>query len=275
MKLLLAKIIGFFINIIAFISPSYAARLAIKLFSTPRKGKLTEEAIDFLNTAFQEEVNCDGLPIMTYRWLGRKQTILLVHGWESNSYRWKDLITSLKVMEYNIIALDAPAHGRSGGSTFNAITYSECIYYVAKKFNANIIVAHSLGGMSTILFQHKYQLPTLKEIVLLGAPSNYEDVFKRYTKMMSYNKSLVNSINNFALKQFGNLPEYYNTATFSHSINAKSLIIHDEDDDIIPYGDALNYKEHFKNSNLITTKNQDHSLKSKEVENYILEFISE
>lgn len=275
MKLLMAKIIGFFINIIAFVSPNYAARLAIKLFSTPRKGKLNEEATDFLGTAFQEEIECEGIPIMTYRWLGKKQTILLVHGWESNSFRWKDLILSLKSQDYNIIALDAPAHGRSGGNTFNAVDYSECIYKVVQKFQVDTVIAHSVGGMSTILCQHKYQLPYLRQLVLLGAPSNFKDIFKRYSDMMSYNKSLINSVNKFVLENFGNLPEYYDTAKFSNEIDLKGLIIHDINDKVIPYDDALDYQTNIQKGKLISIQNHDHSLKSKEVDNYILEFISE
>ena len=55
---------------------------------------------------------------MTYRWLGKKETILLAHGWESNSFRWKDLIVKLDTaLDYNVIALDAPAHGRSSGES--------------------------------------------------------------------------------------------------------------------------------------------------------------
>ncbi|WP_298236828.1 alpha/beta hydrolase [uncultured Algibacter sp.] len=275
MKLVIAKITGFFINIIAYISPNYAARLAINLFSTPRKGKLTEEATNFLNSAFQEDVTFKNSSIMTYRWLGDKETILLVHGWESNSFRWKDLIESLKSQGFHVIALDAPAHGKSGGKSFNVIDYAECIYLVAKKFKVNIIVGHSLGGMAAVLFQYKYKLPNLRRIALLGAPSNYEGVFNRYINMMSYHKPLVKSINDFALKRFGNLPEYYDTAMFSNELNAKGLIIHDLGDNIIPYEDALDYSKNFREAKLISTKNHDHSLKSEEIDKYIIEFITD
>ena len=91
------------------------------LFTTPRAGKINEEQSDFLHTAYQEELKYENHRIMTYRWLGTKQTILLTHGWESNSARWKKLIIALKNKGFNVVALDAPAHGRSGSSVFNAI----------------------------------------------------------------------------------------------------------------------------------------------------------
>ena len=274
MKLFLAKLIGFYINMIAYISPSYAACLAISLFSKPRKGKHTNEAINFLDTALQEEINFKDFSIMTYRWLGNKETILLVHGWESNAFRWKNLIETLKPQCFNVVAIDAPAHGKSGGASFNVIDYSECIHLVAKKFNAQTIIGHSIGGMAAIICQYQHKLPTLKRIALLGAPSNYKDIFKRYINMMGYHKLLTKSIDEFVLKLFGHLPRYYNAARFSKDLTLKGLIIHDIEDTIIPYQDALDYKANFANSKFITTNNLDHSLKANDVNNHILEFIS-
>ena len=69
---------------------------------------------------------------MTYYWEGNNKTILLAHGWESNSFRWKNLITELQRYGYSIVALDAPAHGDSGSKMFNAILYSEFINMLLK-----------------------------------------------------------------------------------------------------------------------------------------------
>ncbi len=159
MKQVIPKSIGVIINFISLFSPRTAGKIAIKLFSSPRRKRLKEIERDFLETAFIEDLKYDNTTIMTYRWLGKKDTILLVHGWESNSVRWKDLIIKLSALDYNVIALDAPAHGRSGGKVFNAVIYSECINLVVKKFNAKIIIGHSVGGMATTFFQYKYQLP--------------------------------------------------------------------------------------------------------------------
>ena len=274
MKIILAKLIGFFINCIALFNLKAAVHLAVKLFSTPLKGKHVPEGKDFLNTAFQEEVICKDVSVMTYRWLGKKDTILLVHGWESNAFRWKDLILKLILRDYNVIALDAPAHGRSGGKSFNVIDYSECIYRVAKKFNAKTVIGHSMGGMATVFFQYKYKLPYLKKIVLLGAPSNAKGIIKRYTKLMGYSNRVIKALDFYVLNRFGNTLDYFDSAQFSKDITAKGLIIHDVDDTIIPYNDALTYKSQYVNAELISTKNLDHSLKSEETEKHILKFIN-
>lgn len=273
MKELLVKLVGNYINMLSYVSKPYAADKAMYLFTKPRAGKISEEQSDFLHTAYQEELNYENHHIMTYRWLGIKQTILLTHGWESNSARWKKLIIALKEKGFNVVALDAPAHGRSGSSVFNAILYAEFINVVAKRFSPDIIIGHSVGGMASAYFQHKYQFTQLKKIILLGSPSEFQDVFKRYTDMLGYNQRMVSQLQHTILDRYGSPADTFSTAKFLTNITSEGLIIHDEDDRIIPYNDALLIKNSFKNSRLITTKGLGHSLMDATVAEHIYAFI--
>lgn len=274
MKNNIVKLIGAYYNLISYLSKNMAADKALVLFTTPRKGrKLNEEQREFLDTAYQEEYKYGSNTVMTYRWLGEKPTVLLVHGWESNSYRWRSLIVQLNKKGHNVVALDAPGHGNSGSRIFNAILYSEFINVVAKRFQPEIIIGHSVGGMATVFFQKKYQLDSIKKVVLLGAPSEFTDVLKRYTDMLGFNQRITDQLNVTILERFGDKPENFSTAKYLETINSKGLIIHDELDKIIPYSDALLIKNSFKDSVLITTKGLGHSLSDETVSNHIHDFI--
>ena len=273
MSSILIKFIGQSLNGLSYISKSYAANKALELFSKPRKGQITEIQASFLNTAIKEKISYNTYQIMTYRWGNNGPTILLVHGWESNSARWKPFIKHFENSPYTLIALDAPAHGNSGSSTFNALLYAEFINEVAKKFQPSIIIGHSVGGMATVFFQHKYQLKSVEKLVLLGVPSEFKDILKRYTDMLSYNRKISNHLNVVIAKRFGSSPESFSTAKHIRSINSDGLIIHDEDDKVIPFNDALQIKNNFKNSKLISTKGLGHSLNHKTVITHVSEFI--
>lgn len=274
MKKHIVKVIGKSINFVSYFSPYFAAHLAINLFSRPQKGKTKINESKFLNTSIKEALTINNFSIMTYRWMGTKDTVLLAHGWESNASRWKNLIELLKSNDYNIIALDAPAHGYSGSKLFNALMYSECISMVAKKFNANIIVGHSVGGMASIFAQKNDHIQSLNKLVLLGAPADFLGVFNRYENMMGYNAKVSNAMHKYVLKHYNHLPEYFSAANFSKEITAKGLIIHDKKDRIIPFKDALKYKENYENSELVSTRGQGHGLKSEQVYTHILEFLN-
>lgn len=274
MKRFLIKIVGFYINLLSVFSSKFAAKKALNLFSTPRKGNITEDQVDFINTAFKEELVYSDYELMTYRWLGKNKTVLFAHGWESNSARWQKFIEALQKLDYNIIALDAPAHGNSGSKYFNALLYAEFINVVVKKFNPNILIGHSVGGMSTVFSNHKYKFANIEKMILLGTPSKLTNVFKRYVDMMSYNKSIETQINNIIFDRFRKYPKDFSTAKFLEAAFFKGLIIHDEKDPIIPYGDAVLIKDSFKNSKLITTRNLGHSLNNFEVANHVADFIN-
>lgn len=273
-KKLIPKIIGSYLNVLSYVSTNYAANKALHLFSTPRKGSISENQQKFLNTAAQEILFYDDLPIMTYHWEGPKQKILLVHGWESNSARWKKKIIHFKNEGFNIIALDAPAHGASGSKVFNALLYSEFINVVANKFKPEIIIGHSVGGMASVFFQQKYQHKSIEKIVLLGAPSEFKDVLKRYVQMLGYNKKIEGGLRTIIFDRFGAHPEHFSTAKFIRKINTEGLIIHDTKDPIIPYSDAELISKNHSRSLLISTKGLGHSLNDKTVTKSILDFIN-
>ena len=268
------KSIGNVLNATSFISPKYATRQALNLFASPRKGHYTDEQIPTMESAYFEELDYSEGSIATYRWLGKNKTVLLAHGWESNSSRWSYILSELKAYNYNIIALDAPAHGKTSGEQFNAILYSECIAIVAKKFHPEIIIGHSVGGMASVFCMHNYKVPSIKKLVLLGAPAHFTGVFTRYKNMMGYNERISQGLDSIVKERFGQPVDYFSAANFTESFEAKGLIIHDEKDKIIPYEDAQLFASSYKNSELITTKGLGHSLNDKSLIPKIIEFIN-
>ena len=273
-KKALPKIVGTSLNTISYIAPKYASTKALDLFATPRKGRLTEKQKRFFDHADQRILKYEDYNIQTYHWPGKKATILLAHGWESNTYRWKSLVKKLLKNDYNIVALDAPAHGQSSGTKFNAILYSEFINVVANHYQPEVIIGHSVGGMATVFFQYKHQLNSVKKLVLLGAPSEFTKIFKNYVNMLSYNSKIEKGLNQLVLDKYDNEPAYFSSANFSKDIEAKGLIIHDKSDKIIDYDEAELIAKHYKNSTLKTTEGLGHSLKHDSIDDAIINFIN-
>ncbi|WP_034061817.1 alpha/beta fold hydrolase [Lacinutrix jangbogonensis] len=267
------KIIGNVLNAVSYVSPKYASDKALDLFSTPRQGRVLENQKVFLDSAEALHLKYESISISTYQWKGNGKTILLAHGWESNTHRWETLITKLKTLNYNIVSLDAPAHGASSGKQFNAVLYSECIHLTAEHYKPDIIIGHSVGGMASGFYQNNYQNKDLEKLILLGAPSEFTSVFKRYVDMMGYNERIENGLNNLVLDRFKKLPSYFSLANFVKTIHTKTLIIHDVDDKIIPYNDAKMIAENHKNATLISTTGYGHGLRNDVVYDHVIDFI--
>ena len=268
------KSIGNVLNASSYLSSRYASKKAIHLFSKPRKGRYNEEQNSIIATAIKTQLKCDNLDISVYNWKGNGPTVLLAHGWESNASRWNYILEDLQALDYNIIALDAPAHGNSGGKFFNAVLYSDFISVVTKSFEPEVIIGHSVGGMASIFCLYNYRLPSISKLISLGAPAHFEGVFSRYKSMMGYNKRISKGLENLVLERFGKSTDYFSAANFTKGFKIKGLIIHDKKDKIIPYEDALLFSNKFKNSELISTTGFGHGLKDKSLTPKIIAFIN-
>lgn len=268
------KTIGNALNATSYVSPRYASKKAIHLFSKPRKGRYNENQNAIIATAKRTQLSWHDLDISVYVWEGNGPTILLAHGWESNASRWSYLLKDLRAQDYTVIALDAPAHGNSGGKVFNAVLYSEFISETVKYFKPEVLIGHSVGGMASIFCLHNYQLPSVTKLISLGAPAHFDGVFSRYKNMMGYNHRISKGMERLVVERFGKTTDYFSAANFTKDFEIKGLIIHDKKDKIIPYEDALLFSNKFKNSELITTEGFGHSLKDNSLTPKIIDFIN-
>ncbi|MGC6525404.1 MAG: alpha/beta hydrolase [Flavobacteriaceae bacterium] len=274
MKEIIPKFVGQCLNFLSVFNTSLASKLALNLFSIPLKGRL-KVPHPTLEKATKEVFYYNHIPIQTYHWQGKKETVLLVHGWESNSGRWKNIIQRLQQEEYNIVALDAPAHGASGSSSFNAILYSKFITVVSKNFKPKFFIGHSVGGMAISFFIKNNNYTFSEKVVFLGVPSGFPGILNNYIKLMGYNSKIAEGLELCIQRKFNQPSTYFNTSHFIKHMDSKGLIIHDENDPVIPFSDAIEIQSNFKNSRLVSTKGLGHGLKGKQVIEHIIDFLKD
>lgn len=277
MKKLLNKYIplcyGLYFNTLAIFSKKKAAKKAFELFCTPRKGRVLPQQKDFLDAAKVEKIEADGVHFQTYHWPGNKDTVLLLHGWESNSFRWRNLITFLKKEQFNIIAVDAPAHGYSTSKTFTAPLYVKGIKPAVEEYKPRHIIAHSIGGMSALYFHHKYPNASVEKIVTLGSPSDFSIIVKGYQDFLALNKKVMNAMDEHFFKLFGFRMNEFSTSRFSEKFDIDGLLIHDELDKVAPVNGSEKVHANWANSILFKTKGLGHSLHQDEVSTQIVDFL--
>ncbi len=281
MKQLLKKwlpiLIGKQITLVFLFSPKKAHNMAFRLFCKPLKGKVTPEQQEFLDDAKDLVILVNNLEIQTYRWGGdpNKETILLVHGWDSNSHRWKTIIPTFLEHGYTIVALDAPAQGNSSGKILNVPLYTECLEAVIKKYQPDHIVGHSVGGMTTIYHQYKYPNPDIKKLVVLGPPSELKLIMQGFQETLQLSDRFMQSLDQFFKDRFGFNYHEFSIAAFAGSLKQEGLVIHDRLDRIAPFAASKAIHRNWDNSKLKATKGYGHSLYHEDVNTAMLDFIKE
>jgi predicted alpha/beta hydrolase family esterase len=274
--LLLAKSIGLYINLLSFVAPKKAVQKAYAVFSTPRKGKIQIDAIpEILKGAEAVAFDFDGKIIQTYIWKGNETVLFLIHGWESNSARWKKALPYIIKSGNTIVAIDAPAHGLSSGRDFNAHKYSQYIHHVARMYPPKILIGHSIGGKACLHYQTIHNNLNVEKIVVLGAPSDFKVIFENYVSLLGLNSKVNNELINFYKENFNLSNQEIGGPLFSDNKNLKGLIAHDLEDTVVSFAEAKKNANAWKEAVFIETKGLGHSMNDEELFEKIREFISE
>ncbi|WP_299220005.1 alpha/beta hydrolase [uncultured Aquimarina sp.] len=268
-------LIGKQLLLLFFFNQKKALHKAYILFSTPLKGKVLPDQEYFLEEAEDEVISVNGNYLQTYRWPNMGETILMVHGWDSNSHRWKTLIEKLHQQNYNIIAFDAPAHGNSSGKTLSVPLYAECLQKIVELYRPNYVIGHSVGGMTTIFHQFMFPNLEIEKLVVLAPPTELSVIMEGYQKTLKLSDKFMGALSQYFKDQFGFHFEEFSIAEFVKNLKHPGLLIHDKHDDIAPHSGAEKIHKNWSNAKFITTEDFGHSLFFDEVDDMIIDFLKD
>lgn len=275
-QLILAKSIGVYLNFLSFFNLEKATNNAYQLFSQPRKGKLKEEQLPkTLQTATLETLNHQDEHFQLYSWKGNQESILLIHGWESNASRWKKLLPYLQKTGKTILAIDAPAHGLSSGKEFNAPKYAEFIQTLTQKYNPQILIGHSIGGAAICYYLHKYDNPNIQKIIMLGSPSEFKIMSDNFIKLLGLNRKIQTALENHYHQKFKIHINDFSGHLFAKNFKQKAFIAHDVQDEIVKIEEGRKYASCWENATYIETSGLGHSMHDKQLYASIQNFIEQ
>jgi pimeloyl-ACP methyl ester carboxylesterase len=273
LKTLLAKFYGRWFNLVAFFSPEAAAQLAFNTFAKVRKGRVQPQQQAFLDEARHSQEEVDGNIIQTYQWTGHGPRVLLIHGWESNSFRWRNLIAILREAGFHVIAFDAPAHGYSTGKILHVPMYTECVEHMVKTFDPKYIIGHSVGGMTALYHAHRHPNESVEKVVTIGSPAEFEEIVTSYQRLLGFNDRVLKAFDKLIFKEFGYHVHEFATHRFIQGNPKKGLILHDRLDRIAPFHASQKVHDAWEDSVLIPTEGLGHSMHQEDVNRQIAEFL--
>ena len=254
--------------------PKKATLLAHTFFSEPRKGKLTKDKLPkVLQDAHSETFQYNEDSIQTYIWKGDETIILLIHGWESNSSRWKKMLPFLKKSGHTIIAIDGPAQGLSSGKEFTVPKYAEFIDVIVKKFKPQYLIGHSMGGQTCLYYQYKYQSASIQKIVVLGAPSDFKIIFHNFIALLSLNSKISKALEKKYIAVLNRNLEQFSGQLFASEIDIKGLVAHDIDDKVVLFKEAKKIVGAWKDVQFIETSGLGHKLHDEDLYKKIAQFL--
>ena len=230
-------------RILSVVAPELAFRQAWQLFCTPRRLPVKPWEAPVLATARRRTVdNSETGAVAVYEWGdAAAPAVVLVHGWEHRASFWRAWVGPLLGAGYRVVALDGPAHGASAGRRTTLTGYGGAVQAVVNTLGeVRAIVAHSFGAASVAGLP--VRLPAaapLPRLVLLSVPTSPRAVAMRFAEFVHLPLRMVERFAVHIQQTTGRAADSFAATAAGPTIGTeKVLVLHDEDDEIVPFAEG-------------------------------------
>jgi pimeloyl-ACP methyl ester carboxylesterase len=253
-----------YVNAVAYIirhidkfSPYLAARISVELLFRPINSSRGKKERSFWETGkpIKFTSGCRG---RVFGYEGG-QCVWVLHGWRSRGSKLKKLITACVACGCEVVAWDGPAHGDSPGRRSSLAPYTKILVEDIKssKKQPDAILGHSFGGAASAYACQLGIDPKL--LVLIATASSTIGVFQRYWDYIGIGAKARNIFMDIVETETGVKVDSMSSVNFISSLPQKVLVIHDEQDELVPLSDALKLKALRSDIELMKTDGLGHN----------------
>jgi pimeloyl-ACP methyl ester carboxylesterase len=193
-----------------------------------------------------------------------KGRVLLVHGWSARAYVMGLFVDPLLKAGFDCVAIDLPGHGQSDGRQLSMPIGAEAILAVDRAIGPiTAAITHSFGGTVTALAAEggpplTARLPALERVVFIASPNRLDAMTAAYAKRRHLppktHAALDAAVTARAKRPIGDIE----IGRFLAASGLPALIIHDEQDEDVPFHRAETICATAPNAQLMRTKGLGH-----------------
>lgn len=240
------------------VAPKIATFIAFRLFSTPIRYKMPERENFAHQTAHKSTLKIGGLPVCIYRWgHPADPVVLFLHGWSGRGTQVAGYLGPLLEAGYQVLSVDAPAHGQSGGKTTNILEVAQVVDYLGRHYPIEAAIGHSFGGVA--LHYSIRNAILFSKLVTISSPMESDFILMDFIGKIGGTPSLAQRIRTFVRDKFS--LDFDSVAPMFPQpwpAHPDWLIIHDEDDHDVPASQAGKAKEHPMGPEIVLTNGLGH-----------------
>jgi len=238
------------------VAPGYAARAGARLFLTPAPRSGPSQWGDLAGTATPVSLSHKGIPLPAWRW-GTGPRVLLCHSWGGRASYLSRFVQPLVDAGYEVVAFDGPAHGRHPAKRTNLLEFATLLVDIERELGGvHAMVGHSFGASSIL---YALRLGASPERVALLAPFANSDVnVARFARTLGFGDRLHGAVRARLLEFFADNAEGWHLGKVAGSLETPALLVHDENDDQIPYAESEELVAAWPDAELLTTQGLGH-----------------
>lgn len=238
----------------------------------PQREKRWRESAVFISVPYQHG------PIATYKWGDSDKTVLLLHGWSGRGPQMGAFVAPLLEMGYQVVAFDAPGHGRTPGKSSSIFRMSDALQAVVEEVGpVSAVIAHSFGAM-LLAYALKHTDFKTGKAICISSPTTPIFLVDRFCEVIQVNDKVKQYFMRYTEQKFNqNVWNNLSADKNVQDIQIPALIIHDQDDHDVPSELGKQLSEAWSNSQFYLTKGLGHRriLRNKDVVRMIADYIND
>lgn len=258
--------------------PQLTTHLMLNKFVTPRRKRSNQYESQLPAGAQRLAIEHQNQTLVGWCWPATGPTVLVIHGWESHTGRMAPLVASLLDQGYQVLALDAPGHGLSPQAKTNLHDVGEAIRAMIKQHGPVYgIVAHSFGAAATavLLARHPELMP--QKLVFLSPMRDLAQHLEIFAGIAQLSPASQARLTKQVERRLGLALESNSAVAAVRTFTRPGLIIHDQDDRLIPPGVGEAIAQNWAGSRFILTRRLGHRrvLRNAQVMAHIAGYLAE
>jgi len=218
------------------VAPRLAARLAGELLCRPRGRNPPQDWELEATTLAPWPIRLAG-GLHGLAWGEAGQVVLAQHGWRGRPTQFGRIAAALVPLGYQVVALDAPGHGLSPGARASTRILADTLRAAAAELGAvRAVIGHSFGGAAAGIAVSE-GLAT-KRLVLIASPTQVSVMMARMGREIGLPAAGRQALAAWFDRHAGRPVAELDLVALGAQLSGTTLVVHDEDDEIIPVAEA-------------------------------------
>lgn len=239
------------------VAPGLAARVAEQIFCTPGRAPFSPRSRTFLAGARQDRVKLGGDRLATYTW-GHGPRVYLLHGWAGRSSQWFAFVPALVDAGYQVIALDAVAHGQSEGRLSSLVQFRDSLKAVVGRYGpAHGVVAHSMGGAATALALADGL--TAGRVVMLAPPRTPKAYLGEFAARTGLSRATMRKMKHRIAERLEVDWDDLDVTSVARRLSVPLTVFHDRDDQDVHWQSGAAIADAWPEARLVLTEGLGHT----------------
>jgi pimeloyl-ACP methyl ester carboxylesterase len=251
------KTLRFLDRTIGVVAPSLVGLYAARIFVRPRESQPRNMTGWTLLTEPHDEQHYVAWGKSAEVSSNANKKVLIIHGWESHAGHMNVLSDALVSAGFDVVAMDAPAHGDAAGEATNAIQFAAALLRVSKELGPfDGLIGHSMGGGAAFIAIADGL--NVGKLVTIGSPYLFSDVLHRFARYIGLPPKAERAFVDRIEKLTGRSWDETRGDVVAPKVHQPCLVVHDLDDKEIPFSDAENLLKVLPKGELYQTNGLGH-----------------